>query len=41
MTLPLSLPGVYAGAIMVFILSLGFYVTPALVGGPQNLTSRH
>ncbi|MBX3540512.1 MAG: ABC transporter permease [Chelatococcus sp.] len=37
-TLPLSLPGVYAGAIMVFILSLGFYVTPALVGGPQNLT---
>jgi mannopine transport system permease protein len=22
----------------VFILSLGFYVTPALVGGPQNLT---
>jgi len=37
-TLPLSLPGVYAGATMVFILSLGFYVTPALVGGPQNLT---
>lgn len=37
-TLPLSLPGVYAGAIMVFILSLGFYVTPALIGGPQNLT---
>jgi mannopine transport system permease protein len=37
-TLPLSLPGLYAGAIMVFILSLGFYVTPALVGGPRNLT---
>lgn len=37
-TLPLSLSGVYAGATMVFILSLGFYVTPALVGGPQNLT---
>jgi mannopine transport system permease protein len=37
-TLPLSLPGIYAGSIMVFILSLGFYVTPALVGGPQNLT---
>jgi mannopine transport system permease protein len=37
-TLPLSLPGIYAGAIMVFILSLGFYVTPALVGGPRNLT---
>ena len=37
-TLPLSLPGVYAGMVMVFILSLGFYVTPALVGGPRNLT---
>ncbi|MBK3666723.1 ABC transporter permease [Bradyrhizobium diazoefficiens] len=37
-TLPLSLPGIYAGAIMVFILSLGLYITPALVGGPQNLT---
>jgi len=37
-TLPLSLPGIYAGSIMVFILALGFYVTPALVGGPQNLT---
>ena len=36
-TLPLSLPGVYAGMVMVFILSLGFYVTPALVGGPRNL----
>jgi ABC-type spermidine/putrescine transport system permease subunit I len=29
---------VYAGMVMVFILSLGFYVTPALVGGPRNLT---
>lgn len=37
-TWPLSLPGVYSGAVMVFILSLGFYVTPALVGGPRNLT---
>jgi mannopine transport system permease protein len=37
-TWPLSLPGVYAGMVMVFILSLGFYVTPALVGGPRNLT---
>jgi mannopine transport system permease protein len=36
-TLPLSLPGIYAGAIMVFIVSLGFYVTPALVGGPRNM----
>ncbi len=33
---PLSLPGVYAGAIIVFILSLGFYITPALLGGPRS-----
>ena len=31
--LPLSMPGVYAGVILVFILSLGFYITPALLGG--------
>lgn len=36
-TLPLSLPGVFAGCLMVFILALGFYVTPALVGGPRTL----
>ena len=35
--LPLSLPGVFAGALMTFILALGFYVTPALVGGPSTL----
>jgi mannopine transport system permease protein len=35
--LPLSLPGIYAGALMTFILALGFYVTPALVGGPRTL----
>jgi putative spermidine/putrescine transport system permease protein len=34
---PLSLPGVYAGAIIVFILSLGFYITPALLGGPRSI----
>lgn len=33
---PLSLPGVFAGAIIVFILSLGFYITPALLGGPRS-----
>jgi ABC-type spermidine/putrescine transport system permease subunit I len=32
---PLSLPGVVAGLILVFVLSLGFYVTPAILGGPQ------
>ncbi|WP_033058218.1 ABC transporter permease [Sinorhizobium arboris] len=36
-TLPLSLPGVFAGALMTFIMSLGFYVTPALIGGPSTL----
>lgn len=33
--LPLSLPGVFGGAIIVFILGLGFYITPALLGGPR------
>jgi len=36
-TLPLSLPGVFAGALMTFILALGFYITPALVGGARTL----
>jgi putative spermidine/putrescine transport system permease protein/spermidine/putrescine transport system permease protein len=30
---PLSMPGLFAGMIIVFVLSLGFYVTPALLGG--------
>ncbi|MEV5407491.1 ABC transporter permease [Thermopolyspora sp. NPDC052614] len=33
---PLSLPGVVAGASLGFVLALGFYVTPALLGSPQN-----
>jgi putative spermidine/putrescine transport system permease protein len=33
---PLSLPGIAAGAALVFILALGFYVTPALLGSPQE-----
>ncbi|MCX7226701.1 MAG: ABC transporter permease subunit, partial [Burkholderiales bacterium] len=32
-TLPLSLPGVQSGCILVFILSVSAYVTPALIGG--------
>ena len=35
--LPLSMPGVAAGTLLVFVLSLGFYITPALVGGPRDL----
>ena len=30
---PLSFPGLFAGIIIVFVLCLGFYVTPALLGG--------
>jgi putative spermidine/putrescine transport system permease protein len=36
--LPLTLPGVTAGAVFVFLLGLGFFVTPALLGGLGNLT---
>lgn len=35
--LPLSLPGVYAGCLLVFILSLGFFITPAVLGGAGDL----
>jgi putative spermidine/putrescine transport system permease protein/spermidine/putrescine transport system permease protein len=31
--LPLSLPGISSGAVLVFVQSLGFYVTPAVLGG--------
>ena len=31
--LPLSLPGLLAGLLIVFVLCLGFYVTPAILGG--------
>ncbi|HHX8349739.1 TPA: ABC transporter permease [Vibrio diabolicus] len=31
--MPLTLPGIGAGALLTFILSVGFYITPALVGG--------
>lgn len=31
--LPLTLPGLIAGTIMIFVMSLGFYITPALLGG--------
>lgn len=35
-TLPLSLPGVISSSLMVFIPTVGDYVTPALVGGPEG-----
>lgn len=34
-TLPLSLPGALSGAVLVFMVSLGSYATPALVGGAR------
>jgi putative spermidine/putrescine transport system permease protein len=33
---PQTLPGVIAGCLMTFILSLGYYITPALVGGAND-----
>ncbi len=36
-TLPLSLPGVIAAMVMIFIPTVGDYVTPALVGGPDGI----
>lgn len=33
---PQTVPGVVAGCLMTFILSLGYYITPALVGGPRD-----
>ncbi len=36
-TLPLSLPGVIAATLIIFIPTVGDYVTPALVGGPDGI----
>lgn len=33
--LPLTLPGIFAGSVMVFSLSVSSFVTPAILGGPQ------
>ncbi len=34
--LPLSVPGVVSGATLVFVITLGFYITPALLGSPDQ-----
>jgi putative spermidine/putrescine transport system permease protein len=34
--LPQTLSGICAGGLLVFIMSLGYYITPALVGGPSD-----
>jgi len=33
---PMTVPGLAAGGILVFILSIGYYITPALLGGPKD-----
>jgi putative spermidine/putrescine transport system permease protein len=33
---PMTLPGLSAGALLVFIISIGYYITPALVGGTDG-----
>ena len=37
-TLPLSLPGIYAGTLLVFALAISSYVVPALMGGWKVVT---
>ncbi|MET1036170.1 MAG: ABC transporter permease [Arthrobacter sp.] len=34
---PLAMPGVLAGSLLVFIQALGFYITPALLGSPTEM----
>jgi putative spermidine/putrescine transport system permease protein len=36
--LPLTRPGVVAGAMLIFVYSLGFYIVPAVLGGASNTT---
>ncbi|MCB2055397.1 MAG: ABC transporter permease [Geminicoccaceae bacterium] len=35
--LPLTLHGVFSGCLIVFILAIGFFITPALMGGPSDV----
>lgn len=35
--LPLTFPGIVAGALLVFILACGFFITPKLMGGPSDV----
>jgi putative spermidine/putrescine transport system permease protein len=36
--LPLSLPGVYAGSLIVLVFSFGFFIVPSLLGGRRDVT---
>jgi putative spermidine/putrescine transport system permease protein len=35
--LPLSMPGLLAGSTLVFIIALGYFITPAMLGGPHDM----
>ncbi len=34
--IPLAMPGIFAGSLLVFVLALGFYITPAVLGSPRQ-----
>jgi len=36
--LPLTMPGVIAAFTLTFLLGIGFYITPAVLGGPSNMS---
>jgi spermidine/putrescine transport system permease protein len=36
-TLPLTMPGIYAGSLLVFVSALGSYITPDLLGGGKSI----
>lgn len=36
--LPLTVPGLFAGSVLVFIMAIGYFVTPAVLGGGQATT---
>ena len=36
-TVPLALPGILSGFLMVFLISLGYFITPALLGSPREM----
>lgn len=39
--IPLAMPGIFAGSLLVFVQALGFYITPAVLGSPrQSLMSQ-
>ena len=34
---PLTLPGVYSAAVLVFVVSIGFFITPVILGAPSDM----